>query len=157
MAFQALQNGAWGELLKLSDQPQLRAAGFYGLGRWREAAELYRQLPMDSLNCPSLATCLFFLKDLPGAEQVSRQALELNPYDPRALYVQASLRASSELAGRLTSVCPNFLDGWVLKGRLLAEEHQLAEARQAVKEGLAIAPDHPALLRLAQELGVSRP
>ena len=111
----------------------------------------------DSLVWSALATCHFFLRQPEQAETASLEALRLNPYDPRALYVQASLHGSLERAAELTRVCPSMLDGWMLLARLAADKGQLELARATVRKGLLLGAAHPGLQRLAQELGVSNP
>lgn len=156
----ALQLGRPAEVLELSDEPALRAEAFYQLGRWAEAADLFEDLSHsqpDSLVWSALATCHFFLRQPEQAETASLEALRLNPYDPRALYVQASLHGSLERAAELTRVCPSMLDGWMLLARLAADKGQLELARATVRKGLLLGAAHPGLQRLAQELGVSNP
>lgn len=160
LARQALQGLRPGEVLELTQEAPLQAEALYQLGRWAEAAVFFQSLSQaqsDSLSWSALATCRFFLGQRAEAEQAGNRALQLNPYDPRALYVLAALRSSLEQARELTRVCPSMLDGWLLLGRLLAQKQQLEPAREAVRTGLKIGPTHPGLLRLGQELGLPNP
>lgn len=160
LARKALREGRPAEVLDLCDEEILQAAAFYQLGRWQEAASLYERLvgqESTGSSWAALATCRFFLHQASEADQAARQALRLNPYEPRALYVQAALQNSLEGAQQLTRVCPGMANGWVLLARLLAAAQRTQEARQAVVRGLRVAPGHPGLQRQGQELGLQIP
>lgn len=157
---QALHEGRPADVLQLTQEAPLRAEALYQLGRWAESAEIYQSLARaesDSLNWSALATCRFFLRQGAEADRAASQALKLNPFDPRALYVQAALNSSLEQARELTRVCPSMLDGWLLLGRLLAQKQQLELAREVVRTGLKVGPAHAGLRGLAQELGLPNP
>ncbi|MBT9587933.1 fused MFS/spermidine synthase [bacterium] len=149
------------DVLKWVPSPHpLRAQALYRLGRWSEAAAEYRQLPLSSEVWSSIATCYYFLGNLPEADKAADQALRANPYDTRALYLKAdrSLRqqnpeAALQTVKELNHLCPSMINGWHLRIRILLEMRQLDQARQSLRLALRMFPEDGKLLDLQVQLG----
>jgi len=140
----------------------LRANALSALGRWPEALMDCQQLvklKRSSEHLSSLASCYYFLARMPEAEQASLEALQLNPYDPRALYIQADLafrrnqhQVALDYATRLNECCPRMVNGWLLRTRLHQALGERSQALASVQLGLKMYPEHPELEALNQEI-----
>lgn len=88
--FRELWEGADNFTLQISRaEPSLqRAKRLEHQRRWESAKSVYDQVlrknPEDAQAWTGLGNCLYFLKDLEGAERAYRKALELHPSDPQA-------------------------------------------------------------------------
>jgi tetratricopeptide (TPR) repeat protein len=124
------------------------------LGQWEQAAEELTRLPVDSLTLSSLASCSYFQGQSEQAQKLAQRALELNPYDPRALYILAAQGRDLQLAQKLTSLCPVMPNAWILLAELQLQQGQSKLAQQSVEAGWNWAGQHPRLEQLGQQLGL---
>lgn len=139
-----------------------RAEALTRLQRWQPAADEFRRLlalRQDGSTWSALAACLWSLGQDDQARQAVAHALALNPFDPRALYLDADLRVrGGDPAGalavtrELNRICPSFVPGWVHRIRLARLAGDPAEARSALQEARRLHPRQPVWNGLEQQL-----
>lgn len=140
----------------------IQAASQLQAGDWKQAAVSYGQLAEIQASPDfdsALAFCRAQLEDWEQAHKLSLEALEHNPYDPRAHFVQAlgqqqrgDLAAALETLARVCRDCPNMREPWLLRARLLAKSGRSRELRQVLTEYLKFYPDDPQMRGLLQQL-----
>lgn len=132
------------------------AVAAHGAGNFQRAAALLRdvvrQAPTWADAWLFLADSLACLKDLPGAEDAATRALAVSPRDGRVLQLRSQIRMSRGDKGgavddlrALTAAEPRNVEAWRPLAWLLHRVARFAEAADAARSGLALAPADPDL------------
>ena len=130
--------------------------------KWAEALSDYMELSKIRAFCDfdsAMALCHAKLGQWTAAATLSAKALQLNPYNPRTLFVRALValhQGQQELAlqglEQVTVECPFIQDAWLLRASLLVKMGRATEAKAVIEEYLIFYPHDKQLRELSRQL-----
>ncbi|MBV9675836.1 MAG: tetratricopeptide repeat protein [Acidobacteriaceae bacterium] len=135
---------------------------------YRDAAEHYKRAIEKSPETPDLyyryAHALWAAGDAQNALPEYKRAIEMNPYDYRALWEQARVQLSDSpeeairLSTRALELKPNIAEAYTIRGRALLSLHKPADAVKDLKQAISLEPDNAAthfqLARAYRQMGL---
>lgn len=141
----------------------VRAGQLMALGRWRDAAELWRQAlaadPADGLAHARLAICLINLDDPVAARREARAAIEHAPDSAFAHWAAGMVALRDDRPGEAEAAAaealrldPDDPDHHLLLAAILLRADRAAEALARCEAGLACDPEHAGLVDLRATL-----
>ena len=134
------------------------AQAYKQLDRWpaaRPSLETLQKMRPRSSSAADLSDCFWSLKEVEPCKTWAQRALQLNPFDSRALLnlgliglQDSQLPEAESLLKRSLEIYPLRTEGWIQLARLYSKQNQPGQARDALEHAIRFAPDE----RKAEEL-----